>query len=108
MSTNKDLVAQAVAAIPLWMAFLDQKEAEQDALLDEMQGRGKTSLMQKATSLLKKPEKPVEQVQSDQSDQSDQLEQMRWAPTETEGQEESERPLSEEEEKEENQIRSMF
>ena len=37
MATNKQLVEQAVAAIPLWQAFLDQKEAEQDAILAEMQ-----------------------------------------------------------------------
>lgn len=36
MATNKELVQQAVAAIPLWRAFLDQKEAEQDAILAEM------------------------------------------------------------------------
>ena len=37
MVTNKELVEQAVAAIPLWQAFLDQKEGEQDAILAEMQ-----------------------------------------------------------------------
>ena len=37
MSKNKELVAEAVAAIPLWLAFLDKKEAEQDALLAEIE-----------------------------------------------------------------------
>lgn len=36
MATNRELVAQAVAAIPLWQAFLDRKLSEQDALLAEM------------------------------------------------------------------------
>lgn len=36
MATNKELLAQAVTAIPLWRAFLDQKEAEQDALLGQV------------------------------------------------------------------------
>ena len=36
MATNKELLAQAVTAIPLWRAFLDKKEAEQDALLAEV------------------------------------------------------------------------
>ncbi len=37
MVTNKELVEQAVAAIPLWQAFLDLRDAEQDAILAEMQ-----------------------------------------------------------------------
>ena len=37
MATNKQLVEQAVAAIPLWRAFLDQKEAEQNLILQQMQ-----------------------------------------------------------------------
>ncbi len=36
MATNKELVQQAVAAIPLWRAFLDLRDAEQDAILAEM------------------------------------------------------------------------
>ena len=35
-ATNRDLVNQAIAAIPQWIAFLNQKEAEQDALLAEV------------------------------------------------------------------------
>jgi len=51
---NKDLVAQAVAAIPQWIEFLNKKDAEQDALLEQMKGTTKPTLMQKATSLLKR------------------------------------------------------
>ncbi len=36
MSSNFERVALYVAAIPLWRAFLDAKEAEQDALLAEV------------------------------------------------------------------------
>ena len=36
MRSNSEFVAQAIAAIPLWRAFLDKKEAEQDALLAEV------------------------------------------------------------------------
>ena len=40
-TTNRDLVSQAIAAIPLWRAFLDEKEAEQDALLAEVRAQKK-------------------------------------------------------------------
>ena len=50
MSKNKELVAEAIAAIPLWIAFLDKKEAEQNALLEEMQGKKKETFMQKIAS----------------------------------------------------------
>ena len=36
MRSNSEFMAQAIAAIPLWRAFLDKKEAEQDALLAEV------------------------------------------------------------------------
>lgn len=54
MSMNKDLVAEAVAAIPLWIAFLDQKEAEQDALIEKMQTKREPSFIERAISPLKK------------------------------------------------------
>ncbi len=37
MATNKELVEQAVGAIPKWMAFLDRKQAEQNLILEQMQ-----------------------------------------------------------------------
>lgn len=37
MATNKELVEQAVKAIPQWMAFLEKKEAEQKLILEQMQ-----------------------------------------------------------------------
>ena len=37
---SNDYVTQALAAIPLWRAFLDQKEAEQDALLAQVRDIG--------------------------------------------------------------------
>ncbi len=37
MATNKELVEQAVGAIPKWMAFLDSKQAEQNLILEQMQ-----------------------------------------------------------------------
>ena len=52
MATNKELVEQAVAAIPLWRAFLDQKEAEQDAILAEM--RNENPSESKPKKLIKK------------------------------------------------------
>ena len=52
MATNKELVEQAVAAIPLWRAFLDQKEAEQDAILAEM--RNENPNESKPKKLIKK------------------------------------------------------
>ncbi len=100
MSMNKDLVAQAVAAIPLWIAFLDQKEAEEDALLEKMQAPQNPSFMEKATlrpravggtSRLKKKEdnsqspSPPEPSQPDPPNSTDEAkEEMRWAPTEEE------------------------
>lgn len=40
MATNKELVEQAVGAIPKWMDFLNQKEAEQNLILEQMQDEG--------------------------------------------------------------------
>ena len=40
MATNKELVEQAVGAIPKWMAFLNAKEAEQNLILEQMQDEG--------------------------------------------------------------------
>ncbi len=54
MSKNKELVAEAIAAIPLWIAFLDKKEAEQNALLEEMQGKKKETFIGKIASRFKK------------------------------------------------------
>lgn len=54
MSTNKDLVSEAISAIPQWIAFLDQKEAEQDALIEQMQNGEPKTLMQRATGILNK------------------------------------------------------
>ena len=63
MVTNKELVEQAVAAIPLWQAFLNQKEAEQDAILAEMQDEdtqyAPKSFTQKLTDRFKTAEKTI-------------------------------------------------
>ena len=63
MVTNKELVEQAVAAIPLWQAFLNQKEAEQDAILAEMQDEdtqyAPKSFTQKLTDRFKTTEKAI-------------------------------------------------
>lgn len=69
MSMNKDLVAQAVAAIPQWIEFLNKKDAEQDALLEQMKGTTKPTLMQKATSLLKRGNDKTDAVLEDDAHQ---------------------------------------
>ena len=119
MSMNKDLVAQAVAAIPLWIAFLDQKDAQQDALIEQMQNPKKNTLRQKATSLLKKKEDdqqvPSETTSSPidldggkpSANDPDAKEDIRWAPTE-EAAKEAEEAVEPGSDKEENQFKNMF
>ncbi len=76
MSNNQELISQAIAAIPLWRAFLDQKEAEQDALLAEMRKGGQESkakqLLSSLTQKFKKPPtiEPVLDVVSSEETES--------------------------------------
>ncbi len=138
MSMNKDLVAQAVAAIPLWMAFLNEKEAEQDALLSQMQKKSEgkpTSFTDKATSFLKKKKddqqapsettsspislgksSPGESIPLDggkpSADDLNAKKDIRWAPSAedfaAEKEEEEVAVVGSEEEKENNQFSNIF
>ncbi len=68
MSSNRELVAQAVAVIPLWRAFLDEKEAEQDALLAEVRNETPPEskpqqLLENSTQAWRKKEAPTEKTE---------------------------------------------
>ncbi len=72
MATNKELVEQAVAAIPLWQAFLDQKEAEQDLILQQMQDEdtqyAPKSFTQKLTDRFRSTPEPSPQALASDED----------------------------------------